>query len=154
MPDDGPQIPCPDCAGPQPDTAPEGPWEADDGHCVYGPNHEEIMCFGPPGADQDEDMARRVAAALNGAPATPAERAVTCKGWEPPEPLECARCGVSIYDHPDDDRDTGNQPCPGCGHAPHDNERCISTTDEGRHMCACNFPRYDNYDWTPEVRQP
>ena len=47
---------------------------------------------------------------------------------------------------------TAEQPeCPGCSHAGHYGIRCASTTDEGRHMCACNYPRYDNYEWTPEV---
>jgi hypothetical protein len=51
--------------------APTAQWTVDDGHCVYGPNHEEIICFGVPGADADEDMAQWVADALNRAGAAP-----------------------------------------------------------------------------------
>jgi len=63
--------------GDLPDTAPEGPWTVNGrfGHLIDGPDEAWIECF-VGGGTVAPDLARRVAAALNGAPATPAERAV------------------------------------------------------------------------------
>ena len=65
---------------PQPDTVPEGPWTAG----VHPRNHVTredgalVAVYAPPGTGSVDDqvLADWVAAALNGAPATPAERAV------------------------------------------------------------------------------
>jgi len=58
--------------------APKGPWTVDS-YSVRGPAGEWVECFNVPGGVfplASPDLAERVAAALNGAPATPAERAV------------------------------------------------------------------------------
>jgi len=58
-----------------PDTAPEGSWTADF-NTVIGPGDEIIECYVDkyPDTLANPDLAERVAAALNGAPATPAEK--------------------------------------------------------------------------------
>jgi len=89
--DGGPFHPGPcDAASPQPDTAPEGPWTVNGNwpNSITRDDGAEVCCYAEPGtSDADDDaLARRVAAALNGAPATPAERAVI-DAAEEAEPL-------------------------------------------------------------------
>jgi len=78
--DFGPWVEHTHDASPQPDTAPEGPWtvSGDAHNVVLRDDGAEVICHDAYGTDDaaDGDLALRVAAALNGAPATPAEKAV------------------------------------------------------------------------------
>jgi len=63
-------VPCPDCASPQPDTAPEGPWTAHGGYVTHRDGAQIAMPVGVEDAHGDcHARARAAAAALNGAPA-------------------------------------------------------------------------------------
>jgi len=78
-PNDRPVFRHPDLPSPQPDTAPDGPWTKRGTAWTCLLEHPDGTRLNPVSGrigETSEQVVERVAAALNGAPATPAERAV------------------------------------------------------------------------------